>query len=126
MREAEAGGEAGGGDARREREAAAGGFRVVLTTDHGSIHCMHPTTVFARKDATQNLRYKFGGDLRAEDPTTVMTTSDAMDLRQNDPTMEKIVADYVAILAATNPSQVIEIGAGAGAVHGGVRRLGAP
>jgi CheY-like chemotaxis protein len=63
------------------REAAAGGFRVVLTTDHGSIHCMHPTTVFARKDATQNLRYKFGGDLKAEDPTTVMTTSDAMDLR---------------------------------------------
>jgi CheY-like chemotaxis protein len=63
------------------REAAAGGYRVVLTTDHGSIHCMHPTTVFARKDATQNLRYKFGGDLKAEDPTTVMSTADPEDLR---------------------------------------------
>jgi CheY-like chemotaxis protein len=63
------------------REAAAGGYRVVLTTDHGSIHCMHPTTVFARKDATQNLRYKFGSDLKAEDPTTVMSTADPKDLR---------------------------------------------
>lgn len=39
---------------------------VLLTTDHGSIHCHTPTTVFAKKDATANLRYKFGEDLRAE------------------------------------------------------------
>jgi CheY-like chemotaxis protein len=63
------------------REAAAAGHRVVLTTDHGSIHCTHPTTVFARKDTTSNLRYKFGTDLRAEDPTTVLLTKDASDLR---------------------------------------------
>jgi CheY-like chemotaxis protein len=63
------------------QEAAARGHQVILTTDHGSIHCMHPTTVFARKDATQNLRYKFGGDLRAEDPDTVYLTQDAEDLR---------------------------------------------
>jgi len=63
------------------REAAAAGHRVVLTTDHGSIHCTHPTTVFARRDTTSNLRYKFGTDLRAEDPTTVLLTKNASDLR---------------------------------------------
>ncbi len=63
------------------KEAAISGYKVILTTDHGSIHCNRPTTVFARKDATSNLRYKFGGDLRAEDKTTVFTTKDPRDLR---------------------------------------------
>ncbi|NNM32558.1 MAG: response regulator [Gemmatimonadetes bacterium] len=63
------------------KEAAARGHRVVLTTDHGSIHCRRPSTVFARRDATSNLRYKFGGDLRAEDSRTAFTTSRARDLR---------------------------------------------
>lgn len=38
----------------------------MLTTDHGSIPCETPATVFAKRDATANLRYKFGSDLRAE------------------------------------------------------------
>lgn len=63
------------------REAAAEGLRVILTTDHGSIHCEHPTTVFARKDVTDNLRYKFGGDLRAEEPDAVFATRSHEDLR---------------------------------------------
>lgn len=63
------------------RDVAAAGCRVVFTTDHGSIHCHRPTTVFARKDATSNLRYKFGGDLRAEEARMVFSTSDAADLR---------------------------------------------
>lgn len=63
------------------REAAAGGYRVILTTDHGSILCQHPTTVFARRDATSNLRYKFGVDLRAERPSHALTSRDADDLR---------------------------------------------
>jgi CheY-like chemotaxis protein len=62
------------------KEASAGGHHVVFTTDHGSILCQRPATVFARKDATANLRYKFGGDLRAEDPTTVLATNDQKDL----------------------------------------------
>jgi CheY-like chemotaxis protein len=62
------------------KEAAAQGHHVVFTTDHGSILCQRPTTVFARKDATANLRYKFGGDLRAEDAATVFTTGDQRDL----------------------------------------------
>jgi hypothetical protein len=63
------------------REAASSGYRVVLTTDHGSILCQRPTTVFARKDATANLRYKFGQDLRAENGAHAMTTRDQQDLR---------------------------------------------
>lgn len=63
------------------REAALEGLNVIFTTDHGSIHCMHPTTVYARKDVTDNLRYKFGGDLRAEDPSSAFSTKDASDLR---------------------------------------------
>jgi len=62
-------------------EAAAQGHRVILTTDHGSILCQRPTTVFARRDATANLRYKFGQDLRAEVPSTAFGTSDEKDLR---------------------------------------------
>ena len=50
------------------REAARRKVTVVLTSDHGSIHCTTPATVFAKRDATQNLRYKFGEDLRAERP----------------------------------------------------------
>lgn len=63
------------------KEAAAQGHRVILTTDHGSILCQRPTTVFARRDATANLRYKFGQDLRAEDKHAAFGTSDEMDLR---------------------------------------------
>ncbi len=62
------------------KEAAAQGFSVVVTTDHGSILCNRPTTVFARRDATSNLRYKFGQDLRAEHASTVFSTQDPADL----------------------------------------------
>jgi len=48
------------------KEAARRKLSVLLTTDHGSIHCNTPATVFARRDATANLRYKFGEDIRPE------------------------------------------------------------
>jgi hypothetical protein len=48
------------------KEAARKKVKVLLTSDHGSIHCNTPATVFAKRDATANLRYKFGEDLRAE------------------------------------------------------------
>ena len=50
------------------QEASRKRVKVLITTDHGSIHCRTPATVFAKRDATQNLRYKFGEDLRAENP----------------------------------------------------------
>lgn len=49
---------------------------VLLTTDHGSIHCHTPATIYARKDATPSLRYKFGEELRVEDPATALVISD--------------------------------------------------
>ncbi len=58
------------------RQASRQGVRVVLTTDHGSVHCLRPATVFARKDASQNLRYKFGNDIRAEDDETAFRVID--------------------------------------------------
>lgn len=63
------------------REAIRNGVSVLVTTDHGSIHCHRPVTVFAKRDATQNLRYKFGDDLRAEDPSLVFSVSDERILR---------------------------------------------
>jgi hypothetical protein len=49
---------------------------VLVTTDHGSIHCHTPATVFAKRDATANLRYKFGEDLRAENSDVAVRVED--------------------------------------------------
>ncbi|MGH7718924.1 MAG: PglZ domain-containing protein, partial [Gemmatimonadaceae bacterium] len=54
---------------------------VLVTSDHGSIHCRTPATVFAKRDATANLRYKFGEDLRAERPEHGLLFTNADDLR---------------------------------------------
>lgn len=62
-------------------EAARRGRRVLLTTDHGSIHCRRSAVVRARRGTTANLRYKFGPDLRADKPGAAMATSQAADLR---------------------------------------------
>jgi hypothetical protein len=61
---------------RALRVAARRGVRVLLTTDHGSIHCNTPATVFAKRDATQNLRYKIGEDLRAEEADAALMVQD--------------------------------------------------
>jgi CheY-like chemotaxis protein len=63
------------------QDAAARGAAIVLTTDHGSILCERPVTIFARRDATANLRYKFGLDLRAEQPASVLAVRDEKVLR---------------------------------------------
>ena len=63
------------------RDAAAEGITVVLTTDHGSILCERPVTVYARRDATSNLRYKFGQDLRAENARAVLAVNKETELR---------------------------------------------
>jgi CheY-like chemotaxis protein len=63
------------------REASRRGVPVLVTSDHGSIHCRTPATVFAKRDATANLRYKFGEDLRAERPEHGLLFSNADDLR---------------------------------------------
>ena len=60
------------------REAERRGVPVLLTTDHGSIHCHTPATVFAKRDATSNLRYKFGEDLRAQDDDAAIVVDDLL------------------------------------------------
>ena len=63
------------------KEASASGHQVVFTTDHGSILCRRPATVFARRDTTSNLRYKFGTSLRTEVPGHAFSTAREADLR---------------------------------------------
>ncbi|HEU4629811.1 MAG TPA: response regulator [Gemmatimonadaceae bacterium] len=63
------------------REAARRGVPVVVTSDHGSIHCNTPATVYAKRDATANLRYKFGEDLRAANPAQALLFPDPDALR---------------------------------------------
>jgi CheY-like chemotaxis protein len=63
------------------KEAIRQKIPVLLTTDHGSIHCHQPATVYARRDATQNLRYKFGEGLRVQDPSTAFSVNDERTLR---------------------------------------------
>jgi hypothetical protein len=57
-------------------QSARQGVRVVLTTDHGSVHCLRPATVYARRDASQNLRYKFGNNIRPEEPEAAFRVAD--------------------------------------------------
>jgi CheY-like chemotaxis protein len=63
------------------REAARRKITVLLTSDHGSIHCQTPATVYAKRDATANLRYKFGEDVRAERPDQALLFPNADQLR---------------------------------------------
>jgi len=63
------------------KEAAARGHRVVFTTDHGSIHCRRPATIYARRDATASLRYKFGSNMRARDKRSAFTPKSLTSLR---------------------------------------------
>jgi hypothetical protein len=63
------------------KEAARKKIPVILTSDHGSIHCNSPATVLAKRDATPNLRFKFGEDLRAENPEQALLFTNEDDLR---------------------------------------------
>src|SRR5690606_27485746 len=57
------------------REAAAARVTTVVTPDHGSFHCEPRVTVYARRDATSNLRYKYGQDWRAEKRDAVFSVN---------------------------------------------------
>ncbi|MFN9117995.1 MAG: response regulator [Gemmatimonas sp.] len=62
-------------------EASRRKVSVVVTSDHGALHCNTPATVFAKRDATANLRYKFGEDIRAERAEQALLFSDPDALR---------------------------------------------
>jgi hypothetical protein len=63
------------------REAARKRIPVLLTSDHGSIHCHTPATVFAKRDASLSLRFKFGESVRAERPELALLFPDESALR---------------------------------------------
>jgi DNA-binding response OmpR family regulator len=43
------------------------GFRMIVTTDHGTINCKNPSKVIGDKNTSLNLRYKTGRSLTYED-----------------------------------------------------------
>lgn len=45
--------------------------KVVITTDHGSVRCLHGAKVLGDREALPNLRYKFGRNLKAEEKQAV-------------------------------------------------------
>lgn len=45
--------------------------KIVLTTDHGSIRCLRGAKVLGDRDASTNLRFKFGRNLKAENKQSV-------------------------------------------------------
>lgn len=61
-------------------------------------------------------------DVDAAGPEFIKIFADAMDLRQSDPAMEQIVADYLHALPKVPDGLTVEIGAGAGAIS---RRIAA-
>ena len=63
------------------KEAARKKIPVLLTSDHGSIHCHTPATVFAKRDASLSLRFKFGDGLRAERPEQALLFTDEEQLQ---------------------------------------------
>lgn len=40
--------------------------KIILTTDHGSIRCMHGVKVLGDRDTSSSLRYKFGKNVKAD------------------------------------------------------------
>ena len=46
--------------------ASKAGVKVILTTDHGSIRAMRGSTVYADKETSTNLRYKYGRGIRGD------------------------------------------------------------
>ncbi|MEI4194498.1 methyltransferase domain-containing protein [Roseovarius sp. E0-M6] len=65
-------------------------------------------------------------DVDAAGPEFIAMFADAMDARQSDPTMERIVAAYLGMLEFRADGLTVEIGAGAGAVTRRIADAAAP
>ncbi|MBN1894930.1 PglZ domain-containing protein, partial [bacterium] len=48
------------------RDASKSGVKIVITSDHGSIRSRHGSTVYADKETSTNVRYKYGRGIRAD------------------------------------------------------------
>ncbi len=63
------------------KDAAARGCEVLMTTDHGSIHCRRPAEVRAGKDATPGLRYKLGHRIQVPKRRAALVAQSPAELR---------------------------------------------
>ncbi len=50
---------------------------VLLTTDHGSIRCLRGSKVLGDREASTNLRYKYGRNLKCEDKAAIFVKNPA-------------------------------------------------
>jgi CheY-like chemotaxis protein len=51
--------------------------RIILTTDHGSIRCLHGAKVLGDREASTNLRYKFGRNLKCDERQAIFVRNPA-------------------------------------------------
>jgi hypothetical protein len=49
--------------------------KIILTTDHGSVRCMRGSKVIGDRDASVNLRFKFGRNLKVDSKQAVFIKS---------------------------------------------------
>jgi CheY-like chemotaxis protein len=49
--------------------------KIILTTDHGSVRCMRGSKVVGDREASTNLRYKFGRNLKVDEKQAVFIKS---------------------------------------------------
>ncbi len=56
---------------RMFKELSKENVTVVVSTDHGSVRSMRDTKVFGDKDASTNLRYKYGRNLKAQESAAI-------------------------------------------------------
>ncbi len=45
--------------------------KIIVTTDHGSVRCMRGSKVIGDREASTNLRYKFGRNLKSDDKQSI-------------------------------------------------------
>jgi len=50
---------------------------IILTTDHGSIRCLHGAKVLGDREASTNLRYKFGRNLKCDERQAIFVRNPA-------------------------------------------------
>jgi hypothetical protein len=55
------------------QQASALGFKLIITTDHGTINVKNPTKVIGDKNISSNLRYKTGKSLSYEEKDVLVS-----------------------------------------------------
>jgi len=62
------------------KKLAEAGFTIIVTTDHGSVRCLRGTKVLGDREASTNLRYKYGRNLKV-DPKHAVFINNPLDFK---------------------------------------------